>query len=94
MVQLVKIQDYYYLTISTDNRENQDYATIIRIKDLHDLSQGMYQDVYDRFGISDGTPYYITQIDNRYYMAHHRTNENIVAFDVVDNEILNVEILY
>ena len=94
MVQLVKIQDYYYLTISTDNRENQDYATIIRTKDLHDLSQGMYEDVYDRFGISDGTPYYITQIDNRYYMAHHRTNENIVAFDVVDNEILNVEILY
>ncbi len=94
MVQLVKIQDYYYLTISTDNRENQDYATIIRIKDLHDLSQGMYEDVYDRFGISGGTPYYITQIDNRYYMAHHRTNENIVAFDVVDNEILNVEILY
>ena len=54
----------------------------------------MYEDVYDRFGISGGTPYYITQIDNRYYMAHHRTNENIVAFDVVDNEILNVEILY
>lgn len=94
MVQLVKIQDYYYLTVSTDNQENQEYATIIRTKDLHDLAQGIYEDVYDCFGISGGTPYYITQIDGRYYMAHHRTKENIVAFDVVENEIKNVKVLY
>lgn len=94
MVQLVKIQDYFYLTISTDNQENQDYATIIRTKDLHSLAQGKYEDVYDKFGISGGTPYYITQIDGRFYMAHHRTSENIVEFDVVDNEIKNVEVLY
>ena len=94
MVQLVKIQDYFYLTISTDNQENQDYATIIRTKDLHSLANGEYEDVYECFGISGGTPYYITEIDGRYYMAHHRTSENIVAFDVVNNEIENVEILY
>lgn len=94
MVQLVKIQDYYYMTISTDNQENQDYATIIRTKDLHSLLNGEYEDVYEKFGISGGTPYYITEIDGRYYMAHHRTSENIVAFDVVDNEIENVKVLY
>lgn len=94
MVQLVQIQDYFYLTISTDNQENQDAATIIRTKDLHGLANGQYEDVYDRFGISGGTPYYITEIDGRYYMAHHRTNENIVAFDVINNEIQNVKILY
>ena len=51
----------------------------------------------DDFGImevSELCEKYGEYIDNRYYMAHHRTNENIVAFDVVDNEILNVEILY
>ena len=94
MVHLVRIQDYFYLTISTDNQENQDAATIIRTKDLHSLENGEYEDVYDRFGISSGTPYYITEIDGRYYMTHHRTSENIVAFDVVNNEIENVEILY
>lgn len=94
MVQLVKIQDYFYLTISTDNQENQDYATIIRTKDLHSLANGEYEDVYECFGIRGGTPYYITEIEGRYYMAHHRTNENIVAFDVIENEILNVEFLY
>ena len=94
MVQLVQIQDYFYLTISTDNQENQNAATIIRTKDLHSLENGEYEDVYDRFGISGGTPYYITEIDGRYYMAHHRTSENIVAFDVINNEIENVKILY
>lgn len=94
MVQLVKIQDYFYLTISTDNQENQDYATIIRTKELHSLANGEYEDVYEKFGISGGTPYYITEIDGRYYMAHHRTSENIVAFDVMNNEIENVEVLY
>lgn len=94
MVQLVKIQDYFYLTISTDNEENQDYATIIRTKDLHSLARGEYEDVYESFGISKGTPYYITDIEGRYYMSHHRTSENVVAFDVEDNEIRNVQILY
>ncbi|MCM1183335.1 MAG: hypothetical protein NC337_08180 [Roseburia sp.] len=94
MVQLTRIQDYYYITVSTDNRENQDFATIVRCKELGGLADGAYEDVYAAFGISGGTPYYITQIDGRYYMAHHRTAENIIAFDVVDNEICNVETLY
>lgn len=94
MVQLVKIQDYYYITISTDNTENQDAATIIRVKDLKMLATGDYEDVYDKFGISKGTPYYITHIAGRYYMTHHRTAENLVAFDIVDNEICNVEVVY
>lgn len=94
MVQLIKIQDYYYLTVSTDNQENQEYATMIRTKDLHELAQGRYEDIYDKFGVSGGTPYYITQIDGTYYMAHHRTAQNIISFDVTDNEITDVKILY
>lgn len=94
MVQLVKLQDYYYMTISTDNQENQEYATIIRTKNLHELAQGNYEDIYDKFGISGGTPYYITQIDDAYYMAHHRTQENILSFKIINNEITDVKIVY
>lgn len=94
MVQLTKIQDYFYITVSTDATENQDYATIIRVKDLETLKNGEYEDVYSCFGISGGTPYYITQIDGTYYMTHHRTAENLLAFDVVDNEIVNVNVIY
>ncbi len=94
MVQLLKIQDYFYITISTDNQENQDYATIIRTKDLSSLKTGEYEDIYNSFDISGGTPYYITEIEGRYFMTHHRTNENIIAFDINDNEIQNVKIIY
>lgn len=94
MAQLYKIQDYYYITVSTDSNENQDYATIIRAKSLEDLSAGEYEDIYDEFGISGGTPYYINEIEGRYYMTHHRTSENIIAFDVNDNVIGNVEVVY
>ena len=41
--------------------------------------------MYQQFKVSGGTPYYITCIDGRYYMAHHRTAQNIIAFDVTDH---------
>jgi hypothetical protein len=94
MVQITKIEDYYYITVSTDNQENQDYATIIRTDNLEKLATGDYEDIYAQFGISGGTPYYINEIEGRYYMAHHRTNDNIIAFDVIDNVIENVKIIY
>lgn len=94
MVQMVKIGDFYYITISTDNQENQEYATILRTDSLTKLADGSYEEIYDQFGVSGGTPYYITEIEGRYYMAHHRTNENIIAFDVRQNQIEHVEVIY
>jgi len=94
MVQIYPIQDYYYITVSTDNTENQDYATIIRTKDLSGLNTGNYEDIYADFGLSGGTPYYINEIEGKYYMTHHRTSENVIAFDIRENAIENVEILY
>lgn len=94
MVQMTKIEDDYYITVSTDNQENQESATIIRTDSLEKLAAGEYEDIYNQFGISGGTPYYITEIEGRYYMAHHRTSENIIAFDIKDNTIENVAVIY
>ncbi len=94
MVQLSRIGGYYYITVSTDNQENQDYATIIRTDSLEGLADSQYEDIYKAFGVSGGTPYYITEIEGRYYMAHHRTSENIIAFDVIDDNIENVTVIY
>lgn len=55
MIQLTPIDNYYYITVSTDGSGNQDYATIIRTKDLNDLANGNYEDIYDSF-IGGGTP--------------------------------------
>ena len=94
MIQLVRIQDYYYITISTDITGNQDYAGMIRVKNLKDLSQGAYEDVYSYF-IGGGTPYYMTMIDDCWYLTEHRLpGHSIWRFQVIDNEITNVTSIY
>lgn len=94
MIQLTKIEDYFYITISTDASGNQDYATMIRTKSLEDLASGTYEDVYSNF-IGGGTPYYITQIDGTYYLTEHRLpGHSIWSFQVENNEIINVTAIY
>lgn len=94
MIQLTKIQDYFYLTISTDASGSQDYATIIRTHDLSSLEDGGYEDIYDYF-IGGGTPYYLTEADNAYYLTEHRLpGHSLWRFQVEDNEIVQVEHIY
>ena len=94
MIQLTKIGDYYYITVSTDITGNQDYATILRTRDLSDLVQGNYEDVYENF-IGGGTPYYITAFDNAYYLTEHRLpGHSVWRFRVQDNEITDTETVY
>lgn len=94
MIQLTKVENSYYLTISTDINGNQDYATIVRTDDLSTLYEGNYDDVYEYF-IGGGTPYYITFIDNSYYLTEHRIpGHSIWKFQISDDEITDAETLY
>lgn len=94
MIQLTPIGDYYYITISTDVTGNQDYATMIRTRNLMDLEKGNYEDVYHNF-IGGGTPYYITNIDDTWYLTEHRLpGHSIWSFQVIDNTITNVKTIY
>ncbi len=94
MIQLTRIEDYYYITISTDITGNQDYATMLRVRNLEDLSDGKYEDVYHNF-IGGGTPYYITPIEDKWYLTEHRIpGHSIWSFQVEDNTITNVTPIY
>lgn len=94
MVQLTKIDDYYYITVSTDLYGSQDAATIIRTDSLDKLMAHDYQDVYDHF-IGGGTPYCITQIDDTFYLCEHRLpGHSIWSFKVKDNEICEETAVY
>lgn len=94
MIQLTRIQDYFYITVSTDNAGNQDHATILRTQDLSALMEGGYEDIYACF-IGGGTPYYITQIDNIYYLTEHRLpGHSLWCFQMEENEIINVQTIY
>jgi hypothetical protein len=94
MVQLTFIEDYCYITVSTDSTGSQDYATIIRTKSLKDLEKGNYEDIYSNF-VGGGTPYYLTCFDNTWYLTEHRLpGHSIWSFQVKDNQITNVTALY
>lgn len=94
MVQLTIAEGSYYLTVSTDAAGNQNAATMIRTEDLSQLSEGAYEDVYANF-IGGGTPYYITLIDNSYYLTEHRIPGHAVwKFDIAEGGISHVEAVY
>ncbi len=94
MVQLTPIEDYFYITVSTDASGNQNYATIIRTRSLKDLAKGNYEDIYHNF-IGGGTPYYITEIDGTFYLTEHRLpGHSIWSFHVTDNTVTDVITVY
>lgn len=94
MIQLTKIQDYFYITVSTDITGNQEYATILRTKDLTSLASGSYEDIYSHF-IGGGTPYYITHLDDAYYLTEHRLpGHSVWRFQAEDNVLQNIETIY
>ncbi len=95
MIQLAPIQDYYYITVSTDISGNPEYATILRTTDLNSLAEGEFEEIFDYF-LTDGTPYYITSIDGAYYMTEHRPAPygGLWRFQVENNVISDVESLY
>ena len=94
MIQLMKIDNMYYLTISTDITGNQDYATIIRTKDLENLISGDYEDIYKSF-VGGGTPYYISEIDGIFYMTEHRIpGHSLWSFRVDHDEIKDITAIY
>ncbi len=95
LIQVVNIQDYYYLTVSTDITGNSDYATIIRTRELCNLADYGYEDLYETFG-SDGTPYYISSMDGHYFLTQHcyLPGHGVWQFDIIEEDITNMVALY
>ncbi len=94
MVQLTFAEGSCYITVSTDVNGSQDAATILRANDLKDLADGTYEDIYENF-IGGGTPYYISKINNAYYLTEHRLPGHAVwKFDITKDGVANVEAVY
>ncbi len=94
MIQLTRIQDWFYITVSTDAAGNQDYATLLRVRDLKDLAQKNWEDLYERF-VGGGTPYYISAFDGHFYMTEHRIpGHSVWQFDVKDNGLTGILTLF
>lgn len=94
MIQLTKVQNYFYLTVSTDVAGNPEQATILRASSLDRLSEGSYEDLQEYF-TEDGTPYYITFFDDHYYMTCHRNDpgKGVFRYQVLDDCLTDIVIL-
>ena len=95
MVQLTRIQNYFYLTVSTDLHGNQDYATIVRAKSLQELSDGIYENISELF-VGKGTPYYISFFDDTYYLTQHCMipGSGVYSFKVEEDMLKDIVVLY
>ncbi len=95
MVQINKIQNYYYITVSTDSTGSQDTATIVRTHSLSDLIKGSYEDIYSTYFVGGGTPYYMSNVGDLYFLTEHRlTDHSIWSFKITNDNIKEVTALY
>ena len=95
MVQLTKAGKGFLITISTDKSGAQDKATIVQTDSLEALSKGKYTDVYADHFIGGGTPYYISNVDDTFFLTEHRIKgHSIWSFKVDDKDITDVTAIY
>lgn len=95
MVQISKIQNYFYITVSTDIAGNADYATIFRVKDLAQLADTPPENLYSHF-TRGGTPYYISYFDDSYFLTQHCMipGTGVWRFQVSDEGLDDIQVLY
>lgn len=93
MVQISIVDDYFFITVSTDKQYNSQTATVIRTQTLEDLSIGNYTSLYSLFGNS-GTPYYVSHFDGSYYMIHENAAPNVYRFHANDDVIYDIKAMF
>lgn len=95
MVQLSKIQNYFYITVSTDINGNADYATFIRVRNLDQLADNSFESLYSYF-TQGGTPYYISYFDGSYFLTQHCMipGTGVWRFQVTNDELDDIQVLY
>ncbi len=97
MTQLVPVDGKYWLiSVSTDIAGNQDTATLLRADHLSDLEKGVFTDIYGTYFAGGGTPYYISRVDDRWFLTEHRLEDHTIwSFKPGrSGEITEIEALY
>lgn len=95
MVQISRIQNYFYITVSTDITGNAEYATIIRVENLEQLADNSVENLYTYF-TQGGTPYYISYFDGSYFLTQHCMipGTGVWRFQVTDDVLDDVQVIY
>ena len=95
MIEVLPCGDEWLVTVSTDLYGSQDAATMLRVPSLEALSSGSCEEIYERYFVGGGTPYFMTCIDECWYLTEHRLpGHSLWRFQVSGGEISDVELLY
>ncbi|MCR5676192.1 MAG: hypothetical protein K6G16_10840 [Lachnospiraceae bacterium] len=97
MTQLVPVPSGgWIVSVSTDAAGSQDAATLLRVDRLRDLTEGKQEEIYSRFFQGGGTPYYISRVDDDWFLTEHRLKDHAVWRFRPDGRsgISDVEALY
>lgn len=92
MVQILHVQNYYYLVTSWDSAREKE-PKIVRSTTLAGFGNGGYEDIRSSFGDLDGIPYYITQGEDGHFYApvlEGTCAAYICSFDIENDTITNV----
>lgn len=79
---LVKIQNYYYITATP--------GAFVRVRNLEDLATGQYEDLKEKLGFR-GTPYYFYVNLSTVILPEITDYSGIKSFDIVLDRIVNLK---
>lgn len=88
-----KIGNYYYMTVSTDEKLSHKSARMIRTHDLSLLQYGIYENLTGFFN-DMRVPYYIDEINGSYYVTNHKGKKSVYKFDIVENMIAGMQAVH
>ena len=89
--QIVKIGNYYYLTVYHGKGfDLSKPSKIIRAKEVKDFTNNKYEDITKELRIK-GTPYFITPVENKFFLTEIDAVSGIVSFTVENDVICGVE---
>ena len=86
MAYIKPMGNYFYMTVSSDDKFDQSKATVIRSNDLSQIINGGYEDISAQFPHIK-IPYYIDHIDGMYYMTNHGSNRNVMRFYLLNDKV-------
>lgn len=94
MVNIMKADGYWYITVSGQSAQEQSAnAAILRTRDLAGLKNYEFENITHLFG-GNGIPYYMSAFDGKYYVAMQNTNRNIMEFEITDGDVAAVRTLF
>ncbi|MPM36504.1 hypothetical protein SDC9_83102 [bioreactor metagenome] len=92
MNDIIKIGSFYYIS-AYQNKNFEIKPKLVRIKDLGQLKQGNYENIYDLLDLK-GVPYYFSIFDDRVFLTQIDSFSGIVSFVVDGDEIRDIRTHY